>query len=107
MVFCIEDYFGDFETHTITVAEEQIHVDVEYSKIGKSSNRADIQDYPSDKEEFLDGLRELHIGEWRTNYTNPYVLDGIQWELKIEFSNGRRPFKTGGSNAYPYNFNEL
>lgn len=38
---------------------------------------------------------------------NPNVLDGTQWELTIEFSDGHKPFKTGGSNAYPYNFAAL
>lgn len=38
---------------------------------------------------------------------NSYVLDGTQWELTIEFYDEHKPFKTGGSNAYPYNFDAL
>ena len=34
------------------------------------------------------------------------VCDGTQWELTIEYNNGRKPF-TCGSNAYPYNFKNL
>lgn len=38
---------------------------------------------------------------------NHDVLEGTQWELTIEFSNGHKPFKTGVSNAYSYNFDRL
>lgn len=107
VIFGIGGFFGGYETRTITVDEEHIHFDVEHSLILKPSNLPDWLDYPCDKDEFLDGLRELHIGEWRTNYMNPYVLDGTQWELTIELSDGHKPFKTGGSNAYPYNFDAL
>ncbi len=62
-------------------------------------------------EEFLDGFARLHVGEWR-RYYHPgrfgyEVLDGTQWELTIEYGNGRKSFTSGGSNAYPYNFREL
>lgn len=107
VIFGIGGFFGGYETRTITVDEQHIHFDVEHSLILKPSNFPDGLDCPCDKDEFLNGLRELHIGEWRTNYMNPYVLDGMQWELTIEFSDGHKPFKTGGSNAYPYNFNAL
>lgn len=107
VIFGIGGFFGGYETRTITVDEKHIHFDVEHSLMLKPSNLPDGLDYPCDKDEFLDGLRELHIGEWRTNYMNPYVLDGTQWELTIEFSDGHKPFKTGGSNAYPYNFNAI
>ena len=68
-------------------------------------------DYPCTKEEFLDGLRELHIGEWRSKYDlrrfGCMVLDGTQWELEIYFSNGHKPVKIYGDNAYPYNFDRF
>lgn len=107
VIFGIGGFFGGYETRTITVDEEHIHFDVEHLLILKPSNLPDGLDYPCDKEEFLDGIRELHIGEWRTSYMNPYVLDGTQWELTIEFSDGHKPFKISGSNAYPYNFDAL
>lgn len=64
-----------------------------------------------EKDEFLEGLRGLHIGEWRRNYdTRRFgyeVLDGTQWELEIFFSDGHKPVKKYGSNSYPYNFNKF
>ena len=35
------------------------------------------------------------------------VLDGTQWSLEIQFSNGYKTVKIEGDNDYPYNFDEL
>jgi predicted outer membrane repeat protein len=35
------------------------------------------------------------------------VLDGNEWDLEIRYSNGKKPFKSGGCNDQPYNFDEL
>lgn len=56
------------------------------------------------------GLKRLYIGEWKHYYSperfGVCILDGIQWDLEIEYVNGKK--KTwGGSNDYPYNFEEL
>lgn len=59
----------------------------------------------------LDRIRELHLEEWQSDYWPDkygiHFLDGIQWELKLEYSNGHEPWTIFGSNAYPYNFREL
>ena len=64
-----------------------------------------------DKGEFLEQLKNLHIGEWRRNYDTLRfgyeVCDGTQWELHIYFSNGHKPVKIYGDNAYPYNFDSV
>ena len=63
-----------------------------------------------EKQDFLTDLAELHIGEWRKSYTTSrfgvYVLDGREWQLKIEYNDGSKK-EFYGSNAYPYNFKEL
>lgn len=33
------------------------------------------------------------------------VLDGTQWEFEIHYANGAKPFKSHGSNSFPYNYN--
>lgn len=35
------------------------------------------------------------------------VIDGTQWEFKIEYSNGAKPECYDGDNAYPYNFSKF
>lgn len=61
--------------------------------------------------EFLFEIGQLHIGEWHTHYDisrfGYMVLDGIQWDLEIVYSDGHKPVKIAGYNSYPYNFWEL
>ena len=63
-----------------------------------------------DKATFLEEFKCLHIGEWRKNYIKRFgytVLDGTQWELKIHYSNDKKPVKIYSDNAYPYSFDRL
>lgn len=107
VIFSIGGFLEGYKTRTIIVDEEHIYFDAERSSMLNSSTLHNGLDYPCGKEEFLDGIQALYIGEWRMNYMNHDILDGTQWELTIEFSDGHKPFKTGGSNAYPYNFDNL
>ena len=63
------------------------------------------------REEFLDQLIHLHIGQWKKHYDlrqyGMAVLDGYSWELTFHFSNGHRSVTYTGNNAYPYNFGDL
>ena len=64
-----------------------------------------------DREEVLDALEELHIGEWEKCY-DPMrfgycVLDGTQWSITFEYSNGKKTLEISGSNDYPYNFDDF
>ena len=49
---------------------------------------------------------EMYVHEWKKNYTDPYVLDGEQWELEIGLDGGRKR-TYHGSNAYPPYWPEL
>ena len=64
-----------------------------------------------DKDTLINGLADLHIGEWRREYDpmrfDIAIDDGFTWYLNIYFSNGARPVKIDGCNNYPYNFAEL
>ncbi len=62
---------------------------------------------PFTKAEFIEGLKDLHIGEWKRIYDNSYAMDGTQWELEIQYTVDKRKVRISGSNAYPYNFGDL
>lgn len=62
---------------------------------------------PWTKEDFISEMKELHIGEWKHTYEDLCFEEGIQWELEIKFSNGKRTERYLGSNAYPYNFTDV
>ena len=103
LVFTIGGFFCGHETRTFTVSDGQVLVDVEKTMISM-----DKEEYgPYRKEEFISGIKSLHIGEWKRTYNDLLVMDGTQWELDIYYNNGRRPTKISGSNAYPYNFDDL
>lgn len=58
------------------------------------------------KESVIAELKGLYLGEWRASYKNYAILDGFQWRLRLAFADGgEETFE--GSNAYPYNFNDL
>lgn len=104
LVFTIGGFFCGQETRTFTVSDDQVLVDVE--KIPISMDKG--EEYgPYRKEDFISGIKALHIGEWKRTYNDPLVMDGTQWELDIYYNNGRKAVKISGSNAYPYNFDDL
>ena len=106
----IGGFFSGNRTYTVRL-DEQLHFWVEDMFMPTPTNFDIPADYPMTKEEFLDSFAELHVGEWRKYYRTErfgyVVLDGTQWELTIEYSNGRKAFTSGGSNSYPYNFQKL
>ena len=71
----------------------------------------DDNEEPFTKETFISALKDLHIGEWRRRYSTKrfgyMVLDGTQWELEFEYSNGHKPVRFDGDNSYPYNFDKF
>ena len=103
LVFTIGGFFCGHETRTFTVVGDQVFVDVEKTMISMDKEEHD----PYRKEDFISGIKALHIGEWKRTYNDLLVMDGTQWELDIYYNNGRRPTKISGSNAYPYNFDDL
>ena len=54
----------------------------------------------------LEDFEKLYIGEWKRAYCID-ALDGIQWHLKISYSNGKKSVKYWGNNAYPFNFKSV
>lgn len=109
--FCIGGFFDGFKNKTYTIDGDEIHIHIEHSYIPELSNVGDDKLEKPDKDIFLDTLEELHIGEWRKHYDlkryGYFVMDGTQWHLEIYFSNGHKPVKIYGDNAYPYNFDKL
>ena len=98
-------FCSGYETHSYTIVGEKVLFELGH---GFSQEPFDLpDDEPITKEEFLERLAELHIGEWKKNYVNPLVLDGTQWSIDIEYEGDRKPVHIDGSNAFPYNFNDL
>ena len=87
IVFSIGGYFGGYETRTISLDGGDLQVSVQRSLSIEPEEPLAEFILPFDKDEFMDELSRLHIGEWRSSY-NPerfgyVVLDGTQWELEM------------------------
>lgn len=63
------------------------------------------------REDFIEYLADIHMGEWRKHYSPERygyaVMDGVSWSLNIFYKDGRKPFHCEGDNAYPYNFDKF
>ncbi len=109
--FCIGGYHNGYKTQTYTIDGDEIQTNIEHPLILNQSETGEDEPEEMTKEYFLYSLEELHIGEWRKKYDTKRfgytVCDGTQWHLEIYFSNGHKPVKICGDNAYPYNFDRL
>ena len=101
----IGGFFNGYTKYKYTISGERVLFDADHSFYLKPSNLPVYE--PFTREEFVRGIAALHIGEWKERYENLYVLDGTQWSISIEYENGKESFEIYGSNAYPYNFEEL
>ena len=66
-----------------------------------------VEQSEDDSDNIMYLLQQLYLPEWKCEYVDLSVLDGIQWKLIITFHGEVKPFTASGSNAYPYNFHEL
>src|SRR5436190_17757338 len=57
---------------------------------------------PAQWRKFRETLDVLDVWHWRSDYSNETIRDGTQWQLTLEYTD--RAVKTGGSNAFPKQF---
>lgn len=109
--FSIGGFFGVYNTYIADLSGNELKFE---SKQGEASTPMKVfnkDGEPLTKESFLEGIRKLHMGEWKRSYSperfGHMVLDGTQWEIEIEYDNGHRKVRFVGDNSYPYNFFDL
>jgi hypothetical protein len=111
ITFSIGGYFGGYRNYVVELSDEL----KAYIKLWEDEEPLVLLDddskEPFTKDAFIAALKDLHIGEWRRNYSTQRfgytVCDGTQWELGFEYNNGHKPVKFGGDNSYPYNFDKF
>ena len=57
-------------------------------------------------ERLCEAVLGVGVLSWEPSYECWTVLDGEQWQLSIQFEDGRR-FESGGRNEYPEAFDDL
>lgn len=111
IIFSIGGFFGGNNTTTIDLSSDKVVRSCGNPQFDIPETITDSSEWYMTKDEFLEELKELQLGEWRRHYDTrrfgEIVLDGTQWELKVEYSNGHKPFGSYGDNAYPYNFDRF
>lgn len=55
---------------------------------------------------FIHKIFRCYIADWKKRYIDSHVIDGTQWEMKINFMN-RKPIKVYGSNKYPVHWDKF
>ena len=107
----IGGYFYGIDEYKVALMDNDAMYSFGHSECGLPPEKVTIMDIDMTKEEFLEEFSRLHIGEWRKHYNTKRfgytVCDGTHWSLEIKYSNGIKPVKIYGDNAYPYNFNSL
>jgi len=111
ITFSIGGFFGGYRSYVVELSDELRA----YTKLCEDEKPIILLDADNEqtftKATFISKLADIHIGEWRRSYSTKrfgyMVCDGTQWELKFEFSNGHKPVRFNGDNAYPYNFDKL
>ena len=109
--FSIGGFFGGYRGYVVELSDELRA----YTKLWEDEKPIILLDVDNEqiftKATFISMLADIHIGEWRRSYSTKrfgyMVCDGTQWELEFEFSNGHKPLRFNGDNAYPYNFDKL
>ena len=49
----------------------------------------------------------FHIDTWDKDYDDPDVMDGTQWSLVIEYTDGSEGIQIWGFNKFPDNFEDF
>ena len=97
--------------YTLSVCEGNVVQSVEDYAFSSFKETADGSNMEYTTEEFIEAVRDLHLGEWRKSYTTEHfgivVLDGTQWSMKIDYGGKLKPIVFEGDNAFPYNFEQV
>lgn len=108
IVFYIGGYFRGHKTYNIKFINEDLFVTISDLDDEKEVKLLNVGDEVMDRQCFLYRIKELHIGEWKRNYsTLDLICDGTQWSLEILYNNGLKKTKFRGDNLYPYNFDDF
>ena len=111
ITFYIGGFLDGYNTRTYIIDKNMVRMTKAFSYVPEADTIGQGKVERIYKQWFLEGIKDLRIGEWRRKYDcrqfGCFVMDGTQWELEFHFSNGHKPVKICGDNAYPYNFDHL
>ncbi len=105
VTFSAGGYFDCLDVITVQLQANKTIYTMEHPF--SSEGLAPVSQEGMSKRQFLEEIQDLHIENWKKDYDDLTIMDGEQWSLTIEFSDGYGPVEITGSNAYPPHFESL
>lgn len=99
-------FLADAASWTFTVDGDTIKETVE---IGETLQPTPQADFTLSKSEFINGLLDLHLEQWKKHYTpiSYRISKGISWKLTLICDSSERVVVFSGENAFPRNYTKL
>ncbi len=99
-------FLTNVSTWSFTVEGDKIKQSVETLETPKPAPQAD---FALTKDEFINGLLDLHLEQWKKHYTpiGYAVSDGMSWKLTLTCDGSERVIVFSGENAFPRNYSKL
>ena len=111
IVYTTNSFFGSNEQHIMDLSEEVPRLEIKLWPFEEDDREGWVIEHELSKEEFLQEVYRIHIGEWQNLYVPQRfgycVCDGTQWDLQIFYSNGKDPVTIEGDNIWPHNFDKF
>ena len=102
----IENIITGSVLYTAKLESNIFRLKAKYSFLDNEDDVASIT-----KQEFIEKISDLHIGEWRRNYSLSRFgypdNEEAHWDLEISFSTDDPPVRIHGAGVHPYNYNNL
>ena len=91
----INGFFGT--SYTVELEGETLR----YQAVSEEGHQEVKTVTPTSKqwETFWSTLERIGVWNWKSDYPNPGILDGTQWDITLEYSG--RTVTSQGDNAYP------
>ncbi|MCC5890616.1 MAG: hypothetical protein JJU01_08590 [Alkalibacterium sp.] len=105
--FSYGGYFGGYKSLKMQEKDGYAELTIEppYSEFEHSglTFRTTLDEWRDFKQTLF---HELFILSWTEDYTDPDILDGTQWEIRLEFDT-LKSVNISGSNRYPVYYDDL
>ncbi len=98
-------FYGGGENRTITHENDTIKVEREFYNGGEDDGKELYKG--KTWTELIDELNAIKIDCWDDKYIDPYICDGTQWSLEIEYNDDTETKEYSGSNKFPKNFGKF
>lgn len=103
-------FFEGFDRYEASIKEQDVYITHTSNELNHSYG-SNIYLNKRKRSKFICQLQHLYMGEWRRVYSATRfgidILDGVSWEVRIQYQSESAILNFSGKNSFPYNFSEL